>query len=216
MFAIIEDGARQYRVSKGEVIRIDYRDCDEGSRIEFDRVLLVAAGDDVQIGRPRLDGMRVIGQVIDHPTIKTQVQKFQRRKNVRRLRGHRQPYTDVRIEHILKHGETPPAEPEPTTASPPAPATPATTAPEPQPQAAAPVTAAAPAATAPPPPPAPVGSAATAPTPAEAPAEPLAAQTETATSPESTTTATLTEPAAPAAPTEPTTQTEQKDNSSGP
>jgi large subunit ribosomal protein L21 len=184
MFAIIEDGSRQYRVSQGQVIRIDYRsDCAKGSRIEFDRVLLMVAGDEVQIGQPRLEGMRVIGRVLEHPSIKLQVQKFQRRKNYRRLKGHRQPYTNVRIEHILKPGEdVPPSSAESTTpatvtapaAPAPAPAAPPTPAPTPAP-AAEPTPAMATAPVAPPTPPSPAESAA-APTepsqPAEAPPTP--------------------------------------------
>jgi large subunit ribosomal protein L21 len=209
MFAIIEDGSRQYRVSQGQVIRIDYRsDCAKGSRIEFDRVLLMVAGDEVQIGQPRLEGMRVIGRVLEHPSIKLQVQKFQRRKNYRRLKGHRQPYTNVRIEHILKPGEdVPPSSAESTTtatatapAAPPAPPTP----PSPAESAAAP---AAETATT-----APAVTTAAAPT---SPEPATAATTEASLAPP-TPTESAAAPTEPSQPAEaPPTPTEPKDNASG-
>src|SRR5437879_537845 len=111
MYAVFEDGSRQYRVSEGDVVKVDYRAADVGSRVEFNRVLLYAAGADLQIGRPLLAGVRVVGDVVDHPSTKLYIQHFRRRKNYRRLRGHRQPYTSVQIRHILLPGqETPPPE----------------------------------------------------------------------------------------------------------
>ena len=115
MYAVFEDGSRQYRVSEGEVVQLDYRDAEVGSRLEFGRVLLYAGGADVQIGQPTVAGMRIVGEVVDHPSIKTYIQKFRRRKNYRRLRGHRQHYTAVRISNILLKGQEapPPAPPKP-------------------------------------------------------------------------------------------------------
>jgi large subunit ribosomal protein L21 len=113
MYAVFEDGSRQYRVSEGDVVKVDYRDKSEpGSQVEFERVLLFAAGEDIKIGQPVVDGMRVIAEVIEHPSIKTFIQHFRRRKNYRRLRGHRQHYTSVRIRNILLPGQQPPPAPE--------------------------------------------------------------------------------------------------------
>src|SRR5512145_1345125 len=94
-YAIFEDGSRQYRVSEGDIVRLDYRDAELGTEIEFKRVLLYKNDADTQLGLPLIDGARVIGEVVDHPSTKLYVQHFRRRKNYRRLRGHRQPYTSV-------------------------------------------------------------------------------------------------------------------------
>ena len=118
MYAVFEDGSRQYRVSEGDVVKVDHRDADAGSRVEFDRVLLYAAGSDLQIGQPLLAGARVIADVVDHPSTKLYIQHFRRRKNYRRLRGHRQPYTSVRVRHILLAGQEPPPSPPPESAPP--------------------------------------------------------------------------------------------------
>jgi large subunit ribosomal protein L21 len=120
MYAVFVDGSRQYRVSEGDLVKVDYREVDAGGSVDFLRVLLLKNGDDLQIGQPALDGARVLGEVVDHPTIKHYVQHFRRRKNYRRLRGHRQPYTMVRVKHILLAGQEPPPAPPPAE-TPPAP-----------------------------------------------------------------------------------------------
>src|SRR3712207_6237575 len=101
MYAVFEDGSRQYRVSEGHLVKVDYREADVGTRLEFNRVLLYQNGDDTRIGRPAVEGARVLGEVVDHPSTKLYIQHFRRRKNFRRLRGHRQYYTSVRIRYIL-------------------------------------------------------------------------------------------------------------------
>jgi large subunit ribosomal protein L21 len=109
MYAVFEDGSRQYRVSEGDEVKVDYRDGAEvGSQIEFKRVLLYAGGEDVRIGQPVVDGIRIVAEVLDHPSTKTYIQHFRRRKNYRRLRGHRQHYTSVKISNILLPGQNPP------------------------------------------------------------------------------------------------------------
>ena len=101
MYAVFEDGSRQYRVSEGDLVKVDYREGDVGTSIEFGQVLLTGAGADVRIGQPLLAGARVVGEVVGHPSTKTYIQKFRRRKNYKRLTGHRQPYTQVRIRQIV-------------------------------------------------------------------------------------------------------------------
>jgi large subunit ribosomal protein L21 len=115
MYAVFEDGSRQYRVSEGDRVKVDYREAEVGSRLEFNRVLLYQSGEDTRIGRPTVEGMRVLGEVVGHPSTKLYIQHFRRRKNYRRLRGHRQPYTEVQIRSILLPGaEPPPAAAAPT------------------------------------------------------------------------------------------------------
>jgi large subunit ribosomal protein L21 len=112
MYAIFEDGSRQYRVSEGDVVRLDYRDLEEGASLELNRVLLYQSDDDTRIGQPTVEGARILAQVVEHPSTKLYVQHFRRRKNYRRLRGHRQPYTAVQIRYILLPGMEPPAPPQ--------------------------------------------------------------------------------------------------------
>jgi large subunit ribosomal protein L21 len=138
MYAIFEDGSRQYQVSEGEVVTVDYRDVAVGNRVEFPRVLLYQNGDETRIGQPVVTGMRVLADVVEHPSTKLYIQHFRKRKNYRRLRGHRQPYTAVKVRHILLPGQEPPAAP-PSPPSPPpgasAPPAPATTPPTTPPSA---------------------------------------------------------------------------------
>jgi large subunit ribosomal protein L21 len=115
MYAVFEDGSRQYRVSEGDVVRVDYRELDPGTRIEFGRVLLYQSGDETRIGQPTVEGARVLAEVVNHPTTKLYIQHFRRRKNYRRFRGHRQPYTDVQVRSILLPGqEAPPPASQPS------------------------------------------------------------------------------------------------------
>ena len=111
MFAVFEDGSRQYRVSEGERVTVDYRQAEKGTKLEFPRVLLYQSGDDLRIGQPLVEGARILGEVVDQTSIKVYVQKYRRRKHYRRLRGHRQPYTEVQIRYILLPGMEPPAPP---------------------------------------------------------------------------------------------------------
>ncbi|MFL5243291.1 MAG: 50S ribosomal protein L21 [Gemmataceae bacterium] len=109
MYAVFTDGSRQYRVSEGDRVRVDYRNAEPGARVAFEQVLLYQNGEDVRIGQPLLAGMRVLTEVIDHPTEKLYIGHFRRRKNYRRLKGHRQPYTEVQVRNILLPGMEPPA-----------------------------------------------------------------------------------------------------------
>ena len=109
MYAIIEDGSRQYRVEPNGSVVIDYREVQPGQQLELSRVLLLQSGDETLIGQPLIAGARVIAEVTGLPTTKTMIQRFRRRKNYRRLKGHTQPFVRVTIKHILKAGEQPPA-----------------------------------------------------------------------------------------------------------
>jgi large subunit ribosomal protein L21 len=104
MYAVFEDGSRQYKVREGDVVRVDYREADVGTRLEFDRVLMCQEGVATQIGRPLIDGARVVAEVVDHPSTKLYIQHFRRRKNYRRLKGHRQFYTSVQVQSIVVPG----------------------------------------------------------------------------------------------------------------
>jgi large subunit ribosomal protein L21 len=101
MYAVFEDGSRQYRVSEGEVVKVDYREIEPGSPVEFSNVLLLQGNTGVQIGRPFVAGAKIVGEVVDHPAEKLSIQHYRRRKNYRRRTGHRQPYTTVKINQIV-------------------------------------------------------------------------------------------------------------------
>ncbi len=129
MFAVIEDGSRQYRVQEGDVVQLDYREVEKGTRLELNKVLLYQNGEDVQIGQPLVVGARVLGEVVGEASTKIYIGKFRRRKNYRRLRGHRQHYTRIQIRNILLAGQEPPPPPAPPTtpvATPPVSETPPT------------------------------------------------------------------------------------------
>ncbi len=104
MYAIIEDGSHQFRVREGDHLRVDRREGKAGDEVVFAKVLLIAGNPaGPTIGTPQIDGARVVGTIIDQfRTKKIIIQKFRRRKNVRRRRGHRQPYTTVRITSLLQ------------------------------------------------------------------------------------------------------------------
>jgi large subunit ribosomal protein L21 len=143
MYAVFEDGSRQYKVSEGQLVVVDYRGGEDGegaaagTRLEFDRVLLYNNGTDTRIGQPYVEGVKVLGEVVEHPSKKLYIQHFRRRKNYRRLRGHRQHYTRVRISYILLPGQQPPAQ---QPAAPPAEQQPAPAPQATQPPAAPPAT----------------------------------------------------------------------------
>jgi len=100
MYAVFEDGSRQYKVSEGTEVVVDFRAGDPGTTVTFDRVLLCVNGDAVKVGQPTVTGASVTAQVVDQPSIKTRIQKFRRRKNYKRLVGHRQPFTRVKVTAI--------------------------------------------------------------------------------------------------------------------
>jgi large subunit ribosomal protein L21 len=101
MYAIFEDGSRQYRVQEGDVVNVDFREAQVGASVEFLRVLLLQNETAASIGQPTVAGARIVGEVVGLPSTKTYVQHFKRRKNQRRFRGHRQPYTAVQIKQIV-------------------------------------------------------------------------------------------------------------------
>jgi large subunit ribosomal protein L21 len=103
MYAVIEDGGRQYRVEEGILLDVDYRpDRSEGDGVVFDRVLLYRTNEEIRVGQPLVDDVRVVAQVVMHLRApKIYVGKFKRRKNYHRRQGHRQWMTRVRIRRIV-------------------------------------------------------------------------------------------------------------------
>ena len=101
MYAVIATGGKQYRVEKGGVLRIEMLAAETGSTVEFNDVLLIADGDNVQVGAPLLKGSKVTATVEKHGKgEKVVIVKFRRRKHYMRQGTHRQPYTEIRVTGI--------------------------------------------------------------------------------------------------------------------
>ena len=101
MYAIVETGGKQFRVSEGDVIRTDLIETEVGSSVTFDRIVLAADGDDVTIGTPVVSGATVTGTVLRQAKDKKiLVFKYKPKKRVRKLNGHRQRFAEVRIDKI--------------------------------------------------------------------------------------------------------------------
>lgn len=101
MYAVIATGGKQYRVEKGQVLRIEKLEAELGSEVTFDKVLLVGSGDGIKVGAPLLSGAKVTGTVERHGQgDKVVIVKFRRRKHYLRMGTHRQKYTEVKISGI--------------------------------------------------------------------------------------------------------------------
>lgn len=101
LYAVIETGGKQYRVSTGDAIYVEKLNVNEGDEIVFDRILLVSQDGKTQVGTPYVDGAKVVAKVAKHgKQKKIIVFKYKAKKNYRRKRGHRQPYTKLVIESI--------------------------------------------------------------------------------------------------------------------
>ncbi|MGI6552127.1 MAG: 50S ribosomal protein L21 [Bacillota bacterium] len=101
MYAIMETGGKQYRVSPGQVLKVEKLEASPGETVEIDRVLLVSSDEGVKVGSPWLEGAKVVLKVRKHGKgDKIIVFKYKPKKNYRRKQGHRQPYTEVVVESI--------------------------------------------------------------------------------------------------------------------
>lgn len=102
MYAIIETGGKQYRVQEGDSIRVEKLNFADGEAIKFDKVLLVANDSNLNVGKPYVDGAVVEATVEKQgKNKKIIVFKYKPKKDYRNKKGHRQPYTQVKIEKII-------------------------------------------------------------------------------------------------------------------
>jgi large subunit ribosomal protein L21 len=100
-YAIIETGGKQHRVKPGEILKVEKIEAATGASIDFDKVLLVSDGENVQIGAPYVAGGKVTAEIVEqgrHDKIK--IIKFRRRKHHMKQMGHRQWYTAIKITGI--------------------------------------------------------------------------------------------------------------------
>ncbi len=101
MYAIVNTGGKQYKIQQGDVLRVEKIPGEVGSPVSFDKVLMFSDGENVNIGRPVLDNVAVKGHIVDQGKgKKIVVFKYKKRKRYRRKLGHRQQYTEIKIDSI--------------------------------------------------------------------------------------------------------------------
>jgi large subunit ribosomal protein L21 len=101
MYAVIQTGGKQYRVSEGDTLKVEKLGAEEGAAVELDKVLMVADGDNIKVGTPYVDGGKVTATVKSHGRgKKVNIVKFKRRKHHLKRQGHRQWYTELEITGI--------------------------------------------------------------------------------------------------------------------
>ncbi len=101
MYAVIVTGGKQYRVMKGETLRVELLDAEVGAKVEIDKVLLIGNGETISVGTPNIAGALVSATIKSHGRLdKIRIVKFRRRKHHRKQMGHRQHYTEIEITGI--------------------------------------------------------------------------------------------------------------------
>lgn len=101
MYAIIKTGDKQYRVSEGETLQVEKLNAEVGAEVVFEEVLTVVNDADVKIGKPVVEGAKVVAKVVEHGKAdKILVFKYKAKSNYRKRQGHRQPFTTVEITAI--------------------------------------------------------------------------------------------------------------------
>ena len=101
MYAVVKTGGKQYRVSKGDKVRIEKIPGDVGTEVSFDQVLMIGGTDDVKVGTPVVSGATVSARIVKQDrSRKITVFKFKRRQGYKKKQGHRQAYTQVEITGI--------------------------------------------------------------------------------------------------------------------
>ncbi|HEX4871759.1 MAG TPA: 50S ribosomal protein L21 [Nevskiaceae bacterium] len=102
MYAVIKTGGKQYKVAPGQQLKVESLVADVGSTITFDEVLMVADGETVKVGTPRVAGGLVKAEVLAHGRgEKLRIVKHRRRKHYHKEQGHRQNFTEVKVSEIL-------------------------------------------------------------------------------------------------------------------
>ncbi len=100
MYAVIRTGGKQYRVTEGDVLRIEKINGDVGADVTFDEVLLVGGGDSPKVGTPRVSGAKVVGKIVAQDKGRKVLHFRKEKEGWTRRRGHRQPYTEVKVTSI--------------------------------------------------------------------------------------------------------------------
>ena len=101
MYAVFQSGGKQHRVTEGQTLRLEKIDLEAGVSIDFDKVLMIANGEEINVGAPYIAGGKVTAEIITHGRgDKIKIVKFRRRKHSRKSQGHRQWFTEVKITAI--------------------------------------------------------------------------------------------------------------------
>jgi len=100
MYAVIRTGGKQYRVSEGDVLRIEKIAGDVGADVTFDEVLLVGGSDSPKVGQPTVQGAKVMGKILAQDKHRKVLHFRKEKEGWTRRRGHRQPYTEVKVTSI--------------------------------------------------------------------------------------------------------------------
>lgn len=101
MYAVLQSGGKQYRISEGQTVRLEKLNTKIGDMVEFDQILMIANGKNINIGHPFVENGKITAEIIAHGrSAKITVIKFHRRKHYRKKQGHRQWFTDVKITGI--------------------------------------------------------------------------------------------------------------------
>lgn len=102
MYAILETGGKQFKVQEGEVFKVEKLHAAEGETVEITKVLALVKEDGILVGKPYLEDAKVLLKVVEHGKgDKILVFKYKPKKNSRKIRGHRQPYTKVMVDKII-------------------------------------------------------------------------------------------------------------------
>jgi len=105
MYAVLKTGGKQYRVQSGESVRVELLAAEVGAAVSFGEVLMVGEGENVRVGTPFVAGAKVNATVVSHGRgQKVRIFKMRRRKHSQNSQGHRQSYTEVRIDDIVAQG----------------------------------------------------------------------------------------------------------------
>jgi large subunit ribosomal protein L21 len=102
MYAVIRTGGKQYRVAEGDVLRIEKIDGEVGSDVTFGEVLLIGGADNPTVGRPLVEGVKVQGKILAQDRFRKVLHFRKEKEGWTRRRGHRQPYTEVKVTAIAQ------------------------------------------------------------------------------------------------------------------
>jgi len=105
MYAVIKTGGKQYRVSPGDMLKVESIDAEVGATIDFEEIMMIANGEDITVGAPTIASAKVAALVVAHGRAKkVEIVKFRRRKHHQKRTGHRQNFTQVQIQNINGEG----------------------------------------------------------------------------------------------------------------
>lgn len=101
MYAVIRTGGKQYKVQENQILKVEKLDGTEGSQVEFDDILLFSDGETITMGNPKIETASVKAHILEQAKDRKKIVfKYKRRKGFRKMKGHRQEYTEIKIDSI--------------------------------------------------------------------------------------------------------------------